>query len=358
MAKFENNILGLIPNVDWLKVGFQVNRPNDPIDAIMGDMKTDNLVAQWEVIASQYQIPVMANFHAFDTEARKTFRIPIDQKNIEKGLIKVKLNQSERLRALIGHGVQNEGDLYDYVLNDGFRLADQVFTRSKVAKNELLATGKVTIKENNLDLTVDYGVGDSQKSDLDLASDANVFEQMQEVIDTALAAGVTLTGIITSRKLLSKLRVHPSVQRAINGNYMVGATVRMSALEDYLAAELGITKIIVNDQVYGVDGGFTDGRPVVTSKRYFPEDKMTFFSTNAGGQLGVGLWGNPPEIDAANFYTGNASAVSPYVYVTQHAEWDPAVIWTKATGLFMPVLYNPYSLWIVTAVDEEDSSGE
>ncbi len=129
--RFENNILGLVPQRDWLDVGFNVNRPNDPIDGLFGDERTDNLIAYWESIAAEYQIPVMAKFHAFDTEAEQTFRIPIDNHSIEKGLIKVKINQTERMDALIGSGVQ-DSQLYDYVIRDGVRLAEQVFTRSKV----------------------------------------------------------------------------------------------------------------------------------------------------------------------------------------------------------------------------------
>ena len=158
MSVWRNDVLGFIPEADWLTVGFNVTRPNDPIDSLFGDQKTDNLVAEWQSIASEYQIPMMAQFHAFDTEAQKTFRVPVDNHNIEKGLIKVKINQSERLRQLTRAGVQGDERLYDYVMNDGLRLADQVVTRTKVAKNELLATGKVTIKENDLNLTVDYGV--------------------------------------------------------------------------------------------------------------------------------------------------------------------------------------------------------
>ena len=112
MPKFENNILGFIPQDEWLNMGFQVNRPNDPIDGLFADDKTDNLVAAWNSIAAEYQIPVMAQFHGFDTEAKTTFRVPIDNHNIEKGLIKVKINQSERMRELLRAGVRND-EMYD-----------------------------------------------------------------------------------------------------------------------------------------------------------------------------------------------------------------------------------------------------
>lgn len=50
----------------------------------------------------------------------------------------------------------------------------------------------------------------------------------------------------------------------------------------------------------------------------------------------------------SQFMSVTGSEVSPYVYVSQWAEKDPAVLWTKASALFMPVLYNPNSLFVAT----------
>lgn len=349
-VSWENNILGFVPKTDWLDIPFNPTRQNDPIDTLFGDRKTDNLVAEYESIAAEYQIPVMAQFHGFDTESQTTFRVPVDNHNIEKGLIKVKINQSERLRTLLRSGVQND-QMYDYVIRDGVRLAEQVFTRSKVAKNELMATGQVTIKENDLDLTIDYGVSAAQKAQiLDFSAGADVPGQIQAIIDAALEKGVTLTGILTSKKVLSQMRAHASIQQAINGNTGIGATVRESALKEYLSEEFGINTVITNDLTYGADAVIgANGRPRVITKRYFPQDKVTFFATNPGGRMGEGLWGDPPEVDASRFFSVETEgSVSQYVYVSQWMETDPAVLWTKASALFMPVLYNPDSLWIAS----------
>lgn len=353
MPKFENNILGFIPKEEWLNMDYMVTRPNDPIDTLFGDDKTDNLVAAWESIAAEYQIPVMAQFHGFDTEANTTFRVPIDNHNIEKGLIKVKINQSERMRALTRAGVQND-QLYDYVINDGVRLADQVVTRTKVAKNELMATGKVTIKENGLDLTVDYGVPEAQLDfTLSFDNNADVPAQIQAIIDAATDKGVTLTGMVTSKKNITKMRQHVSIQKAIRGVNAIGALVSRSELEAYLEEEFGIGTILTNDLTYGASSRIgTDGRPVVTTKRYFPTNKIAFFAANPSGKMGIGLWGNPPEVDAGQGMAVSTSGKSPYVYISQWNEKDPAVLWTKASTLFMPVLYNPNSLWIATVDDD------
>lgn len=352
--RWEDNIFGKVRKEDWIDVGAQPpQRQTDPIDGLFGDVKTDNLVAKWESIASEYQIPMMAQFHGFDTEARKTFRVPIDSHNIEKGLIKVKINQSERLRALTRTGVTGDDTLYEYVLNDGIRLADQVVTRTKVAKNELMATGKVTIKENDLDLTVDYGVPSEQTAHtIDLGASADVLSDIQTIVDAASDKGVTITGMMTSRANVSKLRKNEVLQKAINGNIGAGALVQNSALGAFLNEEFGISQIVTNDLTYGVDATIDDdGRPNIIQKRYFPKDKITFFATNPSGRMGVGLWGDPPEVDMGQFYPVNGSAVSPYVFVSQMMEWDPSVLWTKASGLFMPVLYNPNSLFIADVTE-------
>ena len=352
MPRFEDNILGLIPKEEWLDVGFNVTRPGDPVDGLIGDVRTDNIVAYWESIAAEYQVPLMAQFHGFDTEAHQTFRIPVDTHNIEKGLIKVKINQSERMRALLRAGVKDD-DLYDYVLNDGIRLADQVVTRSKVAKNEMLATGQVTVKENNLDLVVDYGVPAAQKNlsiDFGAGAAAPVDEQIEELKSTSIGNGSPINGFITSRAVLNKLRKNAAIQKAINGVYMQGVLVSNADLKAYLSEEYGINTIVVNDLTYGVEGTPVNGRPHVVANRYFPENGITFFSANMNGKLGDGLWGDPPEADVAQFVDGAASSESPYVYVSQWAEKDPAVLWTKASALYMPVLYNPNSLYIATAI--------
>lgn len=346
---WENDILGLVPKTDWLDVGTIVTRPNDPVDQVIDDTKTDNLVAEWESLAAEFQIPVMAQFHGFDTEAKTTFRVPVDRHNIEKGLIKVKINQSERMRTLLRSGVQND-DLYDYIIRDGVRLSDQVVTRSKVAKNELLATGKVTIKENNLNLTVDYGVPNANTSlTLDLSSSADIISQIQTIVDNARNAGVTITGIYTSSANINKMRQNAGLQTAINGNIGAGSMIRKTVMEEFLSEEFGINTILTNDLTYGKSATVgSNGRPNITTARYFPQNKVTFFATNPGGRLGRGLWGDPPEIDNARFYSNEEPSSSPFVYVTQKMEWDPAVLWTKASGLFMPVLFNPNSLYIAT----------
>ena len=355
MELFEN-VLGMVTRPDLLSTGFNVTRQNDPIDGLFDDELTDNLVARWNYIANEYQIPQMAQFHAFDTVAQKSVRAPIDQRNIEKGLIKVKRNTSELLYELQGRGVNTEPALYDYVMEDINTLTDEVVTRTKLAKNELMATGTITIHENNVDTNVDYGVpAENLSLELDFGAGAakDVPSQLQDIVDRAADNGVQLSGMLCARSTISKLRQNSAIQKAVNGLYMEGVLVTRNALDSFMESEYGISRIITNDLSYSTPWTIgADGRPVTNTKRYYPKDKVSFFGTGNGMRLGSGLWGIPPEEQIARFGVDvSYGGANPYVYVTQWAEKDPAVVWTKASGLFMPVLFNPYSLYVATVVD-------
>lgn len=356
MGKFENGVRGMIPAADWLELSnsIDVSRPNDPIDTIWGDIKTDNIMAEWETIKSQYLLPTMAYFHGFDTEAHTAIRMPIETHNIEKGLIKEKINQSERLRSLWEHGVQRESQLYEYTVNDALHRADAIITRSKVAKYEIMATGKMTIKENNLDLSVDYGVPADQLNiqiDVGDGAETDVLSQIQAIVDQAADLGVVITGMMTTGKVITKLRNNAGLQKAINGNIGAGVQLRRSALESYLQDEYGISQLINADLRYNVVEGINaDGSPKIVTHRYYPEDKITFFAASVGGKLGTGLWGNPPEADRTDLEPANVSNRSPYVWICQKAEWDPKVIWTKASALYIPMLYSPNSIFAADVI--------
>ena len=345
---WENNIFGLVKEADLLNIGQQVTRPNDPIDGLWGDEKTSNIFARWQTIANEYRLPRMAQFHSFDTEAQQTVRVPIDNHQIEKGLIKEKINQSERLRELLRAGVR-DSELYDYVMDDAMRLADEVETRTKVAKNEVMATGKFTIKENNLDLTVDYGVPAANVAyTIDLDTSADLPAQIQAILDDAALKGVTINGMMTNRKNISRMRQNDLMQTFVYGTQGSGQLIRVADFTAFMESEFGISRIISNDLKYNGETALTGAkRPKVTSKPYFPDNKVTFFATNNAGRLGVGLWGDPPEVDG-DYMAAGQSSLNNYIYVTQWADKDPAVTWTKASALFVPVLYNPDSLFIGT----------
>ena len=93
------------------------------------------------------------------------------------------------------------------------------------------------------------------------------------------------------------LKVHrSSLQRCTSR--LRAQLVRRADLEAYLNDEYGINRIYVQDGHYSLPLTMgADGRPVVSSQRYFPAVKAAFF--HADNKLGDGLWGDPPEVSAA-----------------------------------------------------------
>lgn len=356
MATFQNHVLGMLNPADTLTTGFQsVARPADPLEGLFSDQTTPNLVATYHTMASQYSIPQMAQFHAFDVPAQKSIPAPIDEHNVEKGLIKVKRNTTELLRQLTQRGVSAEPELYDAVMDFASDLSNQVVTRAKVARAEVLATGKMTIKENDIDITVDYGVPSANLAltlDLGSAAATDPATQLQTIVDNAADTGVTITGMVCARSTLTKMRQNAAIQKAINGVNMEGVLVTNAQLRAWLDDEFGISQVITDDLSYSLPYTIgSNGRPVVNSKRYYPKNKVTFFGTSNGMRLGAGLWGVPPEVDLASYYEGGVSNRDTYVYISQWAEKDPAILWTKASALYIPVLFNPNSLYVATVTN-------
>lgn len=354
-----NGVNGMLSEADWIDFPFNPARPNEPIDTLFNDEQSDNLKARWASIASDQLVPKMAKYHAFDTESNKTFRPTIDNHQIEKGLIKVKINTSESLLEAIQNNVTKPESLVDYVLNDARNLAEQVKTRTLVAKYEIMATGKVTIGENNLSEVIDFGVSASQKAyTVDLGINADIFATIQSIIDDAKDKGVVINGMMTSRKNITKIRQNTKVQTAINGSIGSGATVKRSTFDDYLATEFGITSILEADGLYNPDNEAFNGstaKPDISTLRYYPENKITFFATMPNGRLGSGLWGVPPAV-LNKMINAQASTNGRFIYIDQWTERDPDVLWTRASGVFIPILINPDSLYIATVTPAGDGA--
>ena len=78
--------------------------------------------------------------------------------------------------------------------------------------------------------------------------------------------------------------------------------------------------------------------------RFFPEDKVAFLSNGTANSFGVGLWGVTPEEKGYGPYTDKSA--QQYITITQWETPDPKTTWTKASGLFIPVVPDPYGLFI------------
>lgn len=339
------SILTMISDKDRLDFSqnYSVKR-NYVGDILFPDIKTDNLEAEYERLAEGMELPTAAMVHAFDTEAAIGVRPSVEKVSVEKLLIKEKINQSERISHLLNRGV-TESRLVDYVFDDMNRLADSVKTRTEIAKMEVMGTGRMTIKENGLDMTIDYGVN-KRKSLQDWTDPTHdILGDIAEMVQTAKDAGYTVNAAITSGKIVNMMLKNEAIMKYVHGTYGAGMYTTKSQLNTLLMEMFGIT-ITTDDERYSVATADNKGR---TPKRFFNENAFTLYVAGVNGKVGTGLWGVTPEEERQGAFT-NVN-FKQFITISQWATPDPVAEWTKASGVFIPVLPNPFSMVIGTLAD-------
>ena len=281
-------------------------------DTLYPDLKTQHLEAEYFRLTDGLNLPTMAQVHGFDTEAAIGTRPTLEKVTIEKLLIKEKINQSEKTRMYLKTGVSEQA-LVSYVFDDMGRLADNVKTRTEVAKMEALSTGWS-------------------------APEADILGDIRSMIDIAKENGHTVNRCVASNKIVTLICKNKAVQTAMYGVNGVGTFVSLGQLNTMLSNMFGFT-ITVNDDRYR----YKITKDKYKTKRYIDEDVFILFQS-LDGSIGTGLWGPTPEEEDMGPYTEKSS--QQYITLTQWETPDPRAVWTKASGVFIPVLPSPESLII------------
>lgn len=309
---------------------FDVKRPGI-LDTIFPDTKTQYLKAEYYRLMSGQRLPEVAFVHALDTEAEIGTRPGFEKVLTEKLFIKRKINQSERLRQAIENGVPDNEALKNFVFDDAANLFESVVARANVMKGQFLSTGAVTVKENHVDMGIDYGVPATAKVTLTnwATPEADIMGDIQKMVTVAEDNGYVVNKALTSLKMINYMRNNTAMQTAVLG----AANKRLltkQELANLLMQEYAIT-IDRCDEKFRfrkADGSLKTGR-------YFKEDVFTLYEADANGSFGTGLWGvTPEELEYRQFIQEeNRSFVTLSMWATQ----DPVATWTKASGMFVPV---------------------
>lgn len=338
---------------------FSVAR-NYAVAALFADRKTQYIEQEYTRLCENGNLPMSAQVHALDSEAVIASRIPFEKVNVEELLIKEKINLSEEVRRLTRGMSMDDDALRDYIFDDVARRAEAVVTRAYRAKVDAIAKGKFTIAENGLAFDIDYGIPSENfvSTDWDDA-DANILSDIRTWRALAIAKGSRPNIAITTEAVLTKIMSNASVQKAIFGTTGTGILPSLDQINALFSSQFGVT-VQTNDDLYGEISTDEDGKKVVTQKRFFPEGAFVLAATAPDGTLGIGLWGVTPEEDEQG---GAFDTLRQQQFVTV-VTWDtpdPVATWTKASGLFVPVLPNPYGHIIANVAataDSGDDNGE
>lgn len=326
------NVLETITEEERLNFSqsFDVKRPGI-LGTIFPDTKTQYLKAEYYRLMAGQRLPEVAFVHALDTEAEIGSRPGFEKVLTEKLFIKRKINQSERLQQAIENGVPDDNNLKKFVFDDAANLFEGVVARANVMKGQFLSTGIVKIKENHVDMSIDYGVTSDAKVTLTDWSkpDADIMGDISKMVAIAEDNGYVINKALSSLKMINYMRNNTAMQTAVLGSANKRLLTKQE-LTNLLMQEYGFT-IDRCDEKYRyrkADGTLKTGR-------YFKEDVFTLYEANANGSFGSGLWGvTPEELEYRQFIQEeNRSFVTLSMWATQ----DPVAVWTKASGMFVPV---------------------
>ena len=336
-------LLGLVEKKELLDFSqaFSIDRPDYLGNRLFPNKKTQYLQAEAYRLCENGNLPMVAKVHGWDVEAEVADRIPLEKVETEEILIKRKINQTESLRRLVNRGIPADKVL-GYVFDDATSLADSVAARAELMKMQLLSTGKVKIDENDVKMDVDYGVPSANLGiEYVWDDDANILGNIEDMIDKAAGKGAQVTNAVTSRAVMSAIKRNKFVQVAIFGTSGRGTMPTTEQVNTLLASQFDGLTVDVNEARYAVPS--KSGRKVSLSQgRFFPNDCFSLFAAGDGA-AGTGLWGVTPEEDSQGG-AFDSKRENQFVTVTQWSTPDPVAAWTKATGVFFPILANPYGL--------------
>lgn len=320
------------------------------------DRKTQYIEEEFTRFCANGNLPMIAMVHAYDTEAHIGSRIPFENVNIENLLIKEKINLSENV-ARFTRGMSMQMDtLKRYCFDDVARMAERVVTRAEYAKQQAIATGKVTVHENGLNFVVDYNVPEENFVTSDWSDDtADVLGDIRKWRMIAVANGLAPTIAITTEEVLLAIMTNQGVQKAIFGTTGAGTLPTIDQINALFRSQFGVT-VEVNEEKFGVIETGEDGQTKVVQNRFFPEGTFVLTATAIDGTLGAGIWGVTPE-ELAQGGAFDARRQQQFVTCVTWDTPDPVATWTKASGLFIPAMPNVYGHIIATVTTADDSEG-
>lgn len=303
-------------------------------DKLFPNIKSGNLKVAMRRIMDGATVPVMAQVHSLDSEARIGERPNFEELSFEKLFIKEKLNQTERMAEFIDSGA-SAGQIKNLIFDDIANLVSRVLTRVEVMKMEYLATGKVTVDENGVATSVDYRVPGSNKLSgnfkglIDEFSAAGAIERVKQI---AKAKGYNLQRAFCSSDFITNVLCGDDTILGFISNANVVPTEKN--VRAWVKDNFGIEFVPIDDvyktSVYSED-----------VFRFFPNNVVSFVGTR--DTLGNAVFGVTPE--ERRLRNGKTSEKA-LVTTTQWINEDPVAVWTKASAIALPVPKDPNGLFI------------
>lgn len=312
----------------------QVPLPQYTLDRFLPNRNIRDIEYRFSKAAMQDQD--VAPYRAFDAEAAIGKRQGISRVTGELPPIskKMRLGEESRLRLEMLRGGDNS-TIVGQIFDDAAAMTRAVQARIEQARGQALYTGAVTINENGVQATIDFGMPGTHKPTAsaswavpatDMLTDLLTWHQLY-VDDTGEQPGV----ILTSSKVIGYMQRNESLRNLlVAGGATAPTIITQEAVMGLLRAH-GLPPVVPYDTTVRVDGVAT---------RVIPDDKLLFLPAQGGAPLGSTFYGvTAEELELRRFgvqVQGDGGLV-----VVLSATDDPVATWTKAAAIAVPVLASP-----------------
>lgn len=274
-----------------------------------------------------------ATYRAYDTESPIGKRPGISRVTGELPPIsrKIRLGEYDRLR-------QRRADnaIRDAILADATRMVRAVAARFEMARGEALYTGKLSLNENGVIATVDFGrnaghtvaPGTLWSNTTTATPVADLLSWQQTYTDdNGSEPGV----ILTSTRIVGYLLRNSDIRGLLAANGTTPSIATRTGLNAILNA-YGLPPIETYDAKVTVNGVAT---------RVIPDDRVLFLpAPGPNTDLGATLLGTTAESMEPDYGLDN-EADQPGIVAGAYSTKDPVAVWTKAASIGLPVLANP-----------------
>lgn len=224
-------------------------------------------------------------------------------------------------------------EIRDAMERDAVKGVNAIAARMELARGQALFNGVVTIAENNVQASVDFGRSAAHSVTASTVwsstETALAYDDLQAWLDVYNTTNGTLPAYtLMSRKIYNHLRRNKQIRElAFSGASSAPTVLTRDALNAALG-DFDIPPVVIYDAKVSVAG---------TATRVTPEDKILFLPEQ-GDAAGKTLWGVPVEANDPRYgLQGDGAGVAVGAYKSE----DPQTVWTRATAIALPVVAAP-----------------
>ncbi|SHK39462.1 Phage major capsid protein E [Clostridium cavendishii DSM 21758] len=301
-------------------------------EALFPERKIQDI--EFDMILGAGGLPVSASVHALDTQTQLASRQAIEKGAASLALIKRKIKITEKDIIKV-QNPRNDAELafvLGQLYNDSEKMLESVKVRVEAMRMEVLSSGFLKIEENNVKVTLDYGVPDTNKKPFDW-SDTSKSKPLDDLdtLATAVetASGYRPTRALTSRKIVKSICNNTSVRKAVFGTNS-DKVVTLAQLNDLLS-QMDLPQIAIYEGKYKVETATG-----YDTKRYFPDNVISMFGDESLGETIYGL--TAEEIKLIGDGKMDMAAMVGNIFVGTYTDIDPVGEYTKAVATALPTL--------------------